>query len=72
MRNETKKIISRYLNENDMERGLKELSEQTGIKYLRLQQHIKEPGSFRAFELKAIDDVLHFSDEDLCYLIRQR
>jgi hypothetical protein len=72
MKNEVRKLINKYLVERDMERGLKQLSEETGIKYLRLQEHIKHPEQFRLFELQAIDDVLNFSVEDLAFLIRQR
>lgn len=70
MRNCARKIVDKYIVENDFERGLKELSERTGIKYLRLQEHLKKPGSLRLFEIKSIDDELHFSDEDLVKFIR--
>lgn len=70
MRNCARKIVDKYIVENDFERGLKELSERTGIKYLRLQEHLKNPGSLRLFEIKSIDDELHFSDEDLVKFIR--
>jgi hypothetical protein len=70
MKNQTRKIIDKYIAIKGYERGLKELSEKTGIKYLRLQEHIKSPWLFRTFELKAIAEELDMSDEDLVLLIR--
>ena len=70
MKSLTRRIIDKYIAIKGYERGLKELSERTGIKYLRLQEHIKNPGSFRKYEIKMIVDELGISDEDLVLLIR--
>ena len=64
MKSQTRILIDKYIAINGYERGLKELAERTGIKYLRLQEHIKDPGQFRLFELREIFSELGFSDED--------
>ena len=70
MKNQTRKTIDKYIAIKGYERGLKEVSEKTGIKYLRLQEHIKSPWMLRLFEIKAIAEELEMSDEDLILLIR--
>ena len=57
------------MNELDIE-SFKSLADDTGIDYQTLLDHIARPELFRKFELKALDDVLHFTDEDLIKLIR--
>ena len=47
-----------------------ELARETGIDYQRLNRRIADPHSFTVFELISLDDVLHFSDEDLLMLVR--
>lgn len=70
MKNTVQKIITKYLAERDFDRGLKQLSEETGIKYLRLQEHLKDPGKLRLFEFWAIDEVLEFEDSDVIKIVR--
>lgn len=70
MKNQIRRIIDKYIAIQGYERGLKELSERTGITYLRLQEHIKSPWMFRLFEIKAIADELKMTDEDLILFIR--
>ena len=65
----TKKLFRRYMNEVDIESFL-ELSRQSGIDYQTLNSRIKDPGMFRVCELRRLDDILHFSDDDLLILIR--
>ena len=36
----------------------------------RLNRRIADPHSFTVFEIISLDDVLHFSDEDLLLLVR--
>ena len=47
-----------------------ELAKRTGIECTRLRKHIHNPSMFRLFELKSLDEVLHFSDEDLLTLVK--
>lgn len=69
-KNNVYKIVSQYLIMRDFDRGLKQLSEETGIKYLRLQEHLKDPGQLRFFEFLAIDEVLGFEDDDIIRIFR--
>lgn len=70
MKSPTRILIDTKMSMLGFERGLKELAERTGIKYLRLQEHIKEPGSFRLFEIQAIIEVLKFNDEETLRFVR--
>ncbi len=72
MKSHSRRIIDKYLVERKFDRGLKELSERTGIPYITLQKHIKNPSNFKGYELRVIADTLQLSDEDLASLIRQR
>lgn len=63
-----KKIFKRYMNEEDIE-SFKELAKKTGIDYQTLLDHLARPELFRIFELRALNDVLHFSSEDLLFLV---
>lgn len=47
-----------------------ELARCAGIEYQTLQNHIKHASSFRLFEIRMLDDVLHFSDDDMLKIIR--
>jgi len=69
MQNPIKKILKHYMNICDIESFI-DLSRETGICRQTLYDRINNPSSFRAYELKALDDVLHFSNEDLMKLIR--
>jgi hypothetical protein len=62
-------MLKRYMLNNYIE-DFKELSRQTGINYDTLGVRISKPETLRKFEIKLLDDVLHFSDEDLITLIR--
>lgn len=50
--------------------SMTELADLTGIARRTLYDRIKEPWTMKVFELKALDDVLHFSDEDIVRLSR--
>lgn len=64
-----KKLLRRYMIEADID-NFTQLAKETGIDYQRLNRRIADPHSFTVFELIALDDVLHFSDEDLLILIK--
>jgi hypothetical protein len=64
-----KKLLRRYMIEADID-SFTQLAKETGIDYQRLNRRIADPHSFTVFELIALDDVLHFSDEDLLILIK--
>lgn len=62
-------LLRRYMLENFIE-SFTDLSQATGIKYDTLLVRIQKPESLRKFEIKLLDDALHFSDEDLLKLLR--
>lgn len=64
-----KKIFLRYMIEQDIY-TFKELSKLTGIKERTLEKHVNNPSMFRIFEIKMLNDVLRFSEEDLLMLIK--
>lgn len=63
-------LIKSYMAINRIE-SLRELSEITGIKYTTLMTHLTCPSQLRAYEIKALDDALHFEDDDLLGIIRE-
>ena len=65
----TKKLFKRYMNEADID-NFSELSRQSGIDYQTLNVRIKNPGTFRVFEIRQLDELLHFADEDLLLITR--
>lgn len=64
---EVKWLFKSYMNKLHIE-DFKELSKRCGIKYQTLLDHLERPDLFRLFELQAINEVLHFSSEDLLYI----
>ena len=65
-----KKLFKRYMNEADID-NFSELSRRSGIDYQTLNVRIKEnPGTFRIYEIRQLDELLHFSDEDLLLITR--
>lgn len=64
-----KKLFKQYMINADLD-SFSELSRQSGIDYQTLNVRIKNPGTFRTYELRQLDELLHFSDEDLLQLIR--
>lgn len=69
MKNPIKKLIKHYMLDNDIN-SFTELSKLTGLCRQTLYDRIDNPESFRVFEILALDEYLHFSDEDLVKLIR--
>lgn len=65
----TKKLLKRYMIDADID-NFTQLSKETGIDYQRLNRRIADPHSFTVFELLALNDALHFTDEDLLQLIK--
>lgn len=68
-KNETKRMFKRYILDRYID-SLKELADMAGIEYRTFLQRMENPGLFRAYELKALDDILHFEDADLFQLIK--
>ena len=64
-----KKLFKRYMIEADID-SFSELSRQSGIDYQTLNVRIKDPGTFRVYELNRLDELLQFSEEDLLLLVR--
>ena len=64
-----KKILKLYMIEAEID-NFTQLAKETGIDYQRLNRRIADPHSFTVFELIALNDVLHFEDEDLLKIIR--
>lgn len=64
-----KKLLKRYMIEADID-NFTQLAKETGIDYQRLNRRVADPHSFTVFEIISLDDVLHFSDEDLLLLVR--
>ena len=64
-----KKLLLLYMIEADIS-NFSELSRQTGIDYQTLNVRVKNPGTFRVYEIRQLDELLHFSDEDLLLLIK--
>lgn len=64
-----KKMLRLYMIEADIN-SFVELSKQTGIDYQRLNKRMTDPHSFTVFELLALEETLHLTDEDLLKLIK--
>jgi len=64
-----KKLLRRYMIEADID-SFTQLAKETGIDYQRLNRRMADPHSFTVFELVALDEVLHFENDDLILLIR--
>jgi hypothetical protein len=47
-----------------------QLAKETGIDYQRLNRRMADPHSFTVFELLALEETLHLTDEDLLKLIK--
>ena len=71
MKTSIKKLLLRYMVEADIGTNFSELSRQTGIDYQTLNVRIKDPGTFRLYEIRQLDRILRFSDEDLVLITRE-
>lgn len=63
-------LLKRYMCQQRIE-SISELSKRSGIKRQHLYNLINEPQRIKIFELKALDEVLHFEDKDLLKLMRE-
>jgi hypothetical protein len=64
-----KKLFKKYMIDVDLD-NFTDLARETGIDYQRLNKRMADPHSFTVFELIALNDVLHFEDEDLLKIVR--
>ena len=64
------KLLKFYMIDYDID-SFRELARITGIDYQRLRRRLEDPHSFTVFELLALDDTLHFADEDLLKILRE-
>lgn len=64
-----KKMFMLYMINNDIP-SFKELARMSGIQERNLLKKIANPSMFRLYELRAVDEILHFSSEDLIKLTR--
>lgn len=63
------KMIRLKMLENDIE-YLTDLADLTGIDIQTLRSRIKDPGTFKNYEIRSLDDALHFTDADILLLVR--
>ena len=68
-KNETRRLFKRYTLEAYIE-SFKELAQMAGMEYRTFLSRLENPELFRAYELKALDDILHFSTDDLLRLVK--
>lgn len=61
-------LFKKYMNELHIA-DFKQLAKECGIKYQTLLDHLDNPGQFRLFEIQSINEVLHFSSEDLTRIV---
>lgn len=62
-------LLKRYMAQAHIE-TLSELADRTGIARRTLYDRINEPSTLRAYEIKALDGILHFTDDDLVKLAK--
>lgn len=62
-------LIKRYMLDARIE-SFVELSKRTGISKRTLYDRLNDPSTLKIFELKALDEVLHFRDDDIVKLMR--
>jgi len=64
-------LIKTYMAREHIE-TISELASLCGFTRRLLYDRIKDPKTFRIYELMALNNVLHFSDEDFLMLLRGR
>lgn len=62
-------LIKRYMVEQHID-TLAELSRLSGLAKRTLYDRLNNPKTMKIFELIALDNVLHFTDEDIAKLAR--
>lgn len=66
--NDIRWLFHKYMVEEHIA-DFKELAKLSGIKYQTLLDHLDRPELFRTFEIQRINEILHFSSEDLLKII---
>lgn len=66
--NDIRWLFHKYMVEEHIT-DFKELAKLSGIKYQTLLDHLNRPELFRTFEIQRINEILHFSSEDLLKII---
>jgi hypothetical protein len=62
-------LIKKYMAQQHIE-SYDELANETGIQARTIYNRLNDPRKLRAFEIDALDSVLHFADEDLLKLVK--
>lgn len=63
-----KKLFKRYMVEADINSFL-ELSKVSGLDYQLLNVRMKQPETFRIYELRVLQEILNITQEDLLKII---
>lgn len=64
------KMIKKKMIDADLY-NYKDLAWAIGMKYDTFLVRLKDPGSFRVYEIKSLEEVLDLSDEDVLKLLRE-
>lgn len=62
-------LIKLYMAQNHID-SISELARMSGLSRKLLYDRINDPATLRVYEIKSLDDVLNFSDEDMLFLLR--
>ena len=62
-------LIRGYMNSQRIG-SIEELATRTGINVQTLRRRIESPTQLKVFEIVALDNILHFTSEDLLKIIR--
>ena len=62
-------LLKKYMAEQHIE-TMRQLSEMTGIPDATLHDRCRKPTTIKVFEIVALDNVLHFEDEDIIKLAK--
>lgn len=62
-------LIKRYMVAAQID-SISELAKKAGLTRRVLYDRINNPETFRVYEIKALDDVLKFQEEDLVAILR--
>ncbi len=62
-------LIKQYMATQHIE-SISELAKLSGLSRRLLYDRINDPTALKIYEINALDEVLHFSNEDLIFLLR--
>lgn len=62
-------LLKSYMAQHHID-SMSELAELSGISRRLLYDRIKDPNSLKVCELRALDNILHFSEDDILFLLR--